>query len=109
MLNQVVIVGRLVKDPEVVVTENKKKKTTVTVAVPRAFKNMEGNYDTDFVPCILWDGIAVNTSEYCKKGDVVGVKGRIQTGSYEVDGVKKYTIDVIAEKVSFLSSKKAGE
>lgn len=109
MLNQVVIVGRLVKDPEVIVTENKKKKTMVTVAVPRAFKNMEGNYDTDFVPCILWDGIAVNTCEYCKKGDVVGVKGRIQTGSYEVDGVKKYTMDVIAEKVTFLSNKKADE
>ena len=70
---------------------------------------MDGTYDTDFIRCTLWAGIAENTCEYCKKGDVIGVKGRIQTNSYEVDGEKKYSMDVIAEKVSFLSSKKADE
>ena len=71
---------------------------------------MEGTYDTDFIKCVLWNVIAENTCEYCKKGDIVGVKGRLQTSSYEdKDGVKKYTSDVIAEKVTFLSSKKADE
>lgn len=109
MLNQLVIAGRLVSDPEIISTENNKKKTLITVAVPRSYKNLEGVYDTDFIRCTLWNGIAENTCEYCKKGDVIGVKGRIQTSCYEKDGEKKYSIDVIAEKVSFLSSKKAEE
>ena len=106
MLNQVVIAGRLVSDPEVVTTDNNKKRTIVTVAVPRSYKNVNGTYDTDFIRCILWGGIAESTCEYCQKGDIVGVKGRLQTSSYEKDGEKVYSMDVIAEKVSFLSSKK---
>ena len=110
MLNQVVLAGRLVSDPEIYTTENNKKKTLVTVAVPRSYKNLDGNYDTDFIRCTLWGGIAENTCEYCKKGDIVGVKGRIQTSSYETeDGNKKYAMEVVAEKISFLSSKKVGE
>ena len=108
MLNQIVIAGRLVSDPEIITTENNKKKTLITVAVPRSYKNVEGNYDTDFIRCTLWNGIAESTCEY-KKGDVVGIKGRIQTSSYEKNDEKKYAMDVIAEKVSFLSSKKADE
>ena len=109
MLNQLVIAGRLVSDPEIIETDNNKKRTYITIAVPRSYKNMDGMYDTDFIRCTLWNGIAESTCEYCKKGDVVGVKGRIQTSSYEKDGEKKYTMDVIAEKVSFLSSKKTDE
>ena len=110
MLNQVVIAGRLVSDPEIVTTENNKKRTFVTVAVPRSYKNVNGTYDTDFIRCILWGGIAESTCEYCQKGDIVGVKGRLQTSNYEKeDGEKVYVTDVIAEKVSFLSSKRADE
>ena len=107
MLNQVVLVGRIVVDPEITKTENNKKMTILTVAVPRAYKNMEGGYDTDFIKCVLWAGIAETTCEYCKKGDIVGIKGRIQVNSYEKDNEKKYSMEVVAEKVSFLSSKKA--
>lgn len=106
MLNQVVLVGRLTSDPEVIKTEKGKKRTTVSVAVPRGYKNSEGLYDTDFIRCTLWNGIASNTCEYCKKGDVVGIKGRLQSSSFEKDGEIKYVMDVIAEKVTFLSSKK---
>ena len=110
MLNQVVIAGRLVSDPEIVTTDNNKKRTIVTVAVPRSYKNVNGTYDTDFIRCILWGGIAESTCEYCQKGDIVGVKGRLQTSNYEKDdGEKVYVTDVIAEKVSFLSSNKADE
>jgi single-strand DNA-binding protein len=110
MLNQLVIAGRLVADPEIVECDNNKKRTYVTVAVPRSYKNVNGTYDTDFIKCVLWNGIAETTCEYCKKGDIVGIKGRIQTSSYEKeDGEKVYTMDVVAEKVSFLSSKKADE
>ncbi len=110
MLNQVVIAGRLTADPEIVTTENNKKRTYITVAVPRSYKNVNGTYDTDFIRCILWGGIAESTCEYCQKGDIGGIKGRLQTSSYEKEeGDKVYVTDVIAEKVSFLSSKKVDE
>lgn len=110
MLNQVVIAGRLTGDPVVEEVEGGKKVSSITVAVPRSYKNVDGTYDTDFIRCTLWGGIAENTCEYCKKGDIVGVKGRIQTSSYETeDGDKKYAMEVVAEKISFLSSRKADE
>lgn len=106
MLNQIVIVGRLTKEPEVVELESGKKVSNITLAIPRSYKNAEGDYDTDFVNCRLWDGIASNTAEYCKQGDLVGVKGRIETSSYEKDGETKYSQTVVAEKLTFLSSNK---
>ena len=109
MLNQVVLVGRLVKDPQLVETETNKKMSRVTIAIPRNFKNMDGEYETDFINCILWDIAAKNTVDYCKKGDIVGIKGRIQSSVVEKDEEKKYYVDVIAERVTFLSNKKQDE
>lgn len=108
MLNQVVLVGRLVRDPELVETENNKKRSYITLAIPRSFKNMDGEYETDFVNCILWDIVAKSTVEYCHKGDIVGVKGRIQSRIVEEGEKKENTIEIIAEKVTFLSSKRQG-
>ena len=109
MLNQIVLVGRLVKDPVLKETEQEKKRSFITLAIPRSFKNAEGSYDTDFIDCILWDGIAKNTAEYCKKGDVIGVKGRLQSRKYEMDNTTKFVIEVIAEKVTFLTSHKEAD
>ena len=110
MLNQVVLVGRLVKDPEIVEIEDGKKVSNITIAIPRSFKNMDGEYETDYINCVLWDAVARNTTEYCKKGDILGVKGRMQSSSYEKEnGEKVYKVDVIAERVTFLSSKKKDE
>ena len=107
MLNQIVMVGRLTADPEVTTLENDKEKSQITIAIPRNYKNADGEYDTDFVDCILWDGVAKNTSMYCKKGDIVGVKGRIQTSNYETkDGKNIKLTQVVAEKITFLSSNK---
>jgi single-strand DNA-binding protein len=106
MLNQTVMVGRIVKDPEVIETDNGKKVANITLAIPRSYKNKDGEYDTDFVDCTLWGGIAENTAEYCQKGDLVGVKGRLETDLYEKeDGSTVKTTKVIAEKVTFLSSR----
>lgn len=102
MLNQLVLAGRLTSDPEINEVENGRKVTTITVAVPRSYKNLNGEYDTDFIKCTLMNGIAETTAEYCHKGDVVGVKGRIQTTTVD----DKYTMEVVAEKVSFLSIRK---
>ncbi len=110
MLNQTVLVGRLVKEPELHQTENGKKVTNITLAVPRSYKNMNGEYDTDFISCVLWSGIAENTVEYVKKGDLLGVKGRIQTRTYEdLEANRKYITEVVAEKVTFLSNKSKDE
>lgn len=109
MLNQTVLVGRLVRDPELRETNNGHKVTNITLAVPRSFKNSDGKYDNDFIDCVLWKGIAENTTEYVKKGDLLGVKGHLQTHEYEEDEKKKHVMEVVAEKVTFLSSKKEKE
>lgn len=97
MLNQLILVGRIYKEIEI--TEDENKKAVVTIAVPRSYKNENGEYDTDFISCILWDGIAESTAEYCKKGDIIGIKGRIQSD-------EEKNIQIIAEKITFLSSRK---
>lgn len=106
MLNQIIIVGRLVSDPEVNETDNGVKVSNITLAVDRNFKNSKGEKETDFIDCILWKGIATSTAEYCQQGDLIGVKGRLQSRAYiDSNGNKKYTKEVVAEKVTFLNTK----
>ncbi len=104
MLNQIIIVGRLTRDVVVNKSDKGIKVATISLAVPRSFKNSEGNYDTDFIDCVAFDSIAENTSGYCGKGDIVGVKGRIQSRLLEKEDKKENTMEIIAEKVTFLSS-----
>lgn len=109
MLNQVVLVGRVVYDLELKKNDSGKRFLVLTLAIPRSFKNMEGNYDTDFIRCIVWDSVAENTSEYCKKGDIVGLKGRLQSRTIEKNDKKESMMEVIGEKVTFLTSSKSKE
>lgn len=109
MLNQIILVGRLVKDIKVYKSDNGKKIATITLAIPRSFKNMDGVYETDFVDCVAFENIADNTAQYCGKGDIVGVKGRVQSRVLEKDGKKEYLTDIVAEKVTFLTSNKSKE
>lgn len=107
MLNHVILVGRLVRTPELQLTDSGKKRSLITLAVSRAYKNQNGEYESDFVDCVLWTGIAENTSEYCKSGDLIGIKGRLQTWLLENDDGSKYKkMEVVAEKVTFLSASK---
>ena len=109
MLNQTVLVGRLVRDPELYETENGNKITNITLAVPRSYKNINGEYDTDFIPCTLWKGIAENAVEYCHKGDLLGIKGNLRTRKVEQDEIVHNVVEVVAEKVTYLSSKSRKE
>ena len=109
MLNQLVIIGRLTKEPELRKTENGKKVSNITLAVQRGYKNVNGVYDTDFIDCVLWNNVAESTTEYCKKGDLLGVRGIVQTRVYEKDEETKYVTEVVAEKVTFLSGKRKEE
>ena len=106
MLNNVMLVGRLANDIEKKTLESGKEVLRVSLAVNRSYKNPEGIYETDFIDCILWENTAKATSEYCHQGDIVGIKGRIQSRVYEKDKEKKYVVEIIAEKVTFLTSKK---
>ena len=106
MHNLVYLIGRLTEDPEMRQYDEGKNRLSIKLAVQRSFKNESGLYDTDFIRCILWNGIATHTSEYCHKGDLVGVKGRLQTRTYEENEEKKYITEVIVDKVSFLATPK---
>ena len=106
MYNLVYLIWRLVSDPELKKSENSKDYTSITLAVQRSFKNVDGIYETDFVNCILWNGIAQNTTEFCKKGDLVGIRGRIQVRSYQEGDETKYVTEIVVERISFLASKK---
>ena len=106
MLNQIVLFGRITQDPKVTELEDGKKVCNITVAIPRSYKNENGKYATDFVKCTMWSGVAENTSEYCKQGDLIGIKGRIQTRVIEKDNSKQTIQEVIAEKVTFLAKSK---
>ena len=109
MLNQVVLVGRIVYDLELKKNDSGKKYLSLMLAIPRSFKNIEGTYDTDFIRCFVWDNVATNTSEYCKKGDIVGLKGRLQSRLVERNEKKENIMEVIGEKVTFLTSSKEKE
>ena len=85
MLNYINLVGRLVRKPKLAKSDSGKTVTTVTLAVPRSFKNIDGVYDTDFIDCTCWDSVAVNTHDYCNTGDVLCVKGRLQTRQVETE------------------------
>ena len=101
MLNQLVLVGRIAEEIQIKENEDGQKKSIITVAVPRSYKNENGEYDTDFIDCILWNMVAENTAEYCRKGDMIGVKGRLQN--------QENKLIVVAEKVTFLSTNKKEE
>jgi single-strand DNA-binding protein len=108
MINQVILVGRLTKDPELRYTADGTAVANVTLAVNRNFRNANGMVDTDFVNCTLWRRVAENTANYCRKGSIIGVTGRIQTRNYEnQEGKRVYVTEVVAESVRFMGGKTA--
>lgn len=98
MNNFVTLIGRLTSTPEVQGSVDGKKYCFINLAINRSYKNSEGVYETDFIPVMLDGSIATNTAEYCKQGDLVGVKGMLQQ---TLDG----RLQVYAEKLTFLASK----
>ena len=109
-MNNVMIVGRLTAGPELIELQDGRKVSNVLVAVPRSYKNINGEYETDFIDCVLWGGVAGNVCEYCQKGDMIGVRGRLATEYYESEDNKTHKkTNVIAEKITFISSKHATE
>ena len=109
MINRVVLVGRLTKDPELRYTPNGVPVATFTLAVNRTFTNQQGERETDFINVVVWRRQAENAANYLKKGNLAGVDGRIQTRNYEgQDGKRVYVTEVLAESVQFLEPKGSG-
>lgn len=106
MNNTVMEVGRLVKEIELRYTAEEKAIGNFTIAVNRDYKNKDGIYETDFFNCVVYGKIVETIKEYTQKGDLIGLRGKLQNRSYENETGKHYITEIIVEKVSFLSAKK---
>lgn len=107
MINRVILVGRLTKDPELKYTPSGVAVATFTLAVNRTFTNSENERVADYINCVIWRKPAENTANFLKKGSLAGVEGRMQTRSYDgQDGKKVYVTEVVADSVQFLEPKK---
>lgn len=106
MLNRVVLIGRLTKDPELRYTPNGVAVTSFALAVDRNFKSAQGERETDFINILVWRQLAENCANFLAKGKLAAVDGRLQIRSYEgQDGQKRTMAEVVAENVRFLSPK----
>ena len=106
MINRTILVGRLTKDPELRYTSSNIAFARFTLAVNRTFAGPNGEREADFIQCIAWRKQAENLARFVRKGSLIGVEGRIQTGSYDdKDGTRKYTTDVVCDSVQFLEPK----
>lgn len=110
MLNRVILIGRLTRDPELRYTSGGIAVSRFTVAVDRRFTNQQGEREADFINIVTWRNQAENCANYLKKGSLVGLEGRIQTGKYEnQEGRTVYTTEVVADDVRFLEPKNRSE
>lgn len=110
-MNKVILMGRLTRDPDIRYSQGTDGGAVArySLAVDRRYSNRNGEYDTDFIPCVAFGKAAEFAEKYLKQGTKIVVSGRIQTGSYtNKDGVKVYTTDVIVEEQEFAESKSAG-
>lgn len=106
MLNRVILVGRLTKDPELKYTQSGIAVCRFTLAVNRPFSNQSGDREADFINCVAWRKQAENTANFLKKGSLAGVDGRIQTSNFEgQDGKRVFMTEVVADSVQFLEPK----
>ncbi len=107
MLNRIQLIGRLTRDPELRYTGNGHPMAQFTVAVDRDFRNAAGERDTDFINCVAWRKLAEQVGQYCTRGRLVAVEGRLQVRSYESqDGARRRVTEVIGDRVWFLDSPK---
>ena len=105
-MNKIILVGRLTKDPEIRSTSTGFATANFTVAVNRNFKNKDGNYDADFLPCVAFRNTAEFISKYFKKGNMICLEGRVQTRNYDAqDGTKRYVTEVVVDNVEFVGGK----
>lgn len=106
-MNEIILSGRLVKDPEVRYTQTQKVVTLFSLAVSREVKNEQGNYDADFFNCVAWGKTAELMGNTLKKGARILLSGRVQIRNYESNGERKYITEVIVNKFEYLDKKES--
>lgn len=105
-MNNVSLIGRLTKDPDLRYTSSGMAVATFSLAVQRSFRNKEGNYEADFINCVCWNKSGETLANHVKKGQRIGVTGRIQTRNYENEqGNRVYVTEVVVEGFTFLEKK----
>jgi single-strand DNA-binding protein len=110
VINQVILVGRMTRNLELRYTSNEKAVGNFTLAINRRFKNQNGEYETDFIDCVVFGKQAETMAQYTKKGDLIGVEGSIQKRAYEdKEGNKRYITEIMVEKITFLQTNKKSE
>lgn len=106
-MNTLIIVGKLVSAPELVNGEDGKKESIITLGVKRYYENSNGEYETDFIKCVLLGNVAETTCKYCEIGDVIGIKGKLRSSKIEdSNGNTHFETEVMADKITFLSKGK---
>ena len=105
MINRVVLVGRMTRDPELRRTQNGSAVASFTLAMNRPKRNDE-EQQADYISCVVWNKVAENVDKYCSKGSLVGVEGRLRSRSYDnAQGQRVYVTEVVCDSVQFLETK----
>ena len=110
MLNKIILIGRLTRDPEAKSTASGNSVTTFTLAVERSFTSQQGEKEVDFIPVVTWRKLAETCARFLSKGRLVAVSGRLQVRTYDdSNGQKRYISEVVADEVQFLERKQDGQ
>lgn len=105
MINRVVLVGRMTRDPELRRTNTGSAVTSFTLALNRNYNSADGQ-QADYINCVVWNKVAENVERYCSKGSLVGVEGRLRSRSYDnAQGQKVYVVEVVCDSVQFLETR----
>jgi len=109
ILNRILLIGRITKDPEMKMTQSNIPVVSFTLAVNRQFKSENEETSADFIQCVVWRKQAENMAKYVSKGMLLGIDGRLQTRQYDTDNGTRYITEVVCDNVQFLESKKDDE
>ena len=108
-MNKVELIGNLTRDVDLTTTPSGEAVARFTIAVQRRYTNQDGVREADFVNCVVWRNQAENLAKYCHKGDKIAVVGEVRTRTYEVDGEKRFTTEILANEIEFINTKKQEE
>ena len=109
-MNKAILIGRLTRDPELRYTSSGRAVCQFSIEINRTYTNQQGQRETDFINCVVWDKQAENLAKYVTKGRLVAVDGRIQTRNYDNnEGKKVYVTEVLANSIQFLESKNSAQ
>ena len=109
-MNKVFLVGRITRDPELKYTASNVAVASFSVAINRNYQNAQGEYDADFINCVAWRRQAENLARFVRKGQQIGIDGRLQTRNYQTPtGETRYITEVVCDNIQFLETRSTNE